>query len=196
LDIAVRLTPLLVMYALVIAAVFLPSFSLADEREKRTLVALSVSPARLPEVILAKGVLGFIVALTMAVLTLWLNQALTGDAAAMVIALVVAAVMLIEIGLIFGIAARTVTGVFTLIKGTAWLLVGPTVFYIFPEWPQWIAKLFPTYWVINPVFEVTIDGAGLGDVWAEELVALGFIAVLAIPMVLLVSRLRERLATE
>lgn len=196
LDISVRLTPLIVMYALVIAAVFLPSFSLADEREKRTLVALGVSPARLSEVVLAKGVLGFVVASFMAVLTLWLNRALSGEPLALVLVLVVAAAMCVEIGLIFGAASRTVTGVFTLIKGSAWLLVGPTVFYIFPDWPQWIARLFPTYWIINPVFEVTIDGAGLADVWADELVALGFIVVLAIPMFWLVGRLRERLASE
>jgi ABC-2 type transport system permease protein len=193
-SIAVRLIPLLVMYALVIAAVFLPSFSLADEREKGTLDSLIVTPVKLPEVVAAKGILGFILALAMAVITLLLNNALGTQPLPLLVVLILAVVVCVEIGLIYGTAAKDATAVFALIKGTGILLFGPTIFYIFPNWPQWIAKIFPTYWIINPIFEVTLNRAGFKDIWLELVAALGVIALLALPVWLLTRRLQTKLA--
>ncbi len=194
LSISVRLVPFIVMYALLIAAVFLPSFSLADEREKRTLSALTVTPVKLSEVVMAKGILGFVLAFPMAILTLWLNSALTVQPLALIVVLLVAGLLLVEIGLIYGTVSKDITGVFTLIKGTGFILLAPTIFYIFPDWPQWIAKLLPTYWVINPVYEVTINNAGLGAVWVELTIGLAVAAVLAVLVVLSTRRLRTKLA--
>lgn len=194
LPISVRLVPFIVMYALLVAAVFLPSFSLADEREKRTLSALTVTPVTLAEVVAAKGILGFLLAGAMAVVTLWLNSALTAQPLALIVVLIVAAVLLVEIGLIYGTASKDIAGIFALIKGTGFILLAPTVFYIFTSWPQWIAKLFPTYWVINPVYEVTINNAGLSTVWGELIIAIGVIVVLAFVVMALTRRLRSKLA--
>jgi ABC-2 type transport system permease protein len=194
LPLSVRLVPFVVMYALLIAAVFLPSFSIADEREKHTLDALVVTPTRLSEVVAAKGILGFGLAVAMAIATLWLNGALSVQAIALLAVLVVAGLLLTEIGLIYGTASKDVTGVFTLIKGTGFILLAPTIFYIFPDWPQWIAKLFPTYWVINPVYEVVINGAGLGTVWGELAIAAAVIVVMLIPLRYLIDRLETKLA--
>jgi ABC-2 type transport system permease protein len=193
-PLSVRLIPFVVMYALLIAGVFLPSFSLADEREKRTLEALIITPVRLSEVVLAKGILGFVLAIAMAFVTLWMNSALDAQPVALSVALLVAGLMLVMIGLIYGTASKDVTGVFTLIKGTGVILLGPTLFYVFPDWPQWIAKLFPTYWVINPVYEVTINNAGLGDVWVELLIGIAITSALAVPLVMLMRRLETKLA--
>jgi len=194
LPMTVRLVPLIAMYALVVAGVFLPAFSLADEREKRTLSALTVSPARLGEVVVAKGILGFGLAIPMAVVTLWINQALTGQWPALLAVLAVAGLLLVELGLVYGTVSKDITGVFTLIKGTGFLLLAPTVFYIFPNWPQWIAKLFPTYWVINPVYQVTVNHAGLGEVWEELVIGLGMSVLLALAVAATTRRLRARLA--
>lgn len=193
LPLSVRLVPFIVMYALVIAGVFLPSFSLADEREKHTLDALLVTPMKLSEVVVAKGVLGFGLAIAMAIVTLWLNGALAVRALPLLVVLSVAGLLLVEIGLVYGTASKNVTGVFTLIKGTGFILLGPTVFYIFPDWPQWIAKLFPTYWVINPVYEVTVNSAGLDVVWVELAIALGVIAAMIAPILFLTRRLETGL---
>ncbi len=194
LPLSVRLVPFVTMYALLIAAVFLPSFSIADEREKHTLDALVVTPTRLSEVVAAKGVLGFGLAIAMAIATLWLNGALSVQAIALLVVLVIAGLLLTEIGLIYGTASKDVTGVFTLIKGTGFILLAPTIFYIFPDWPQWIAKLFPTYWVINPVYEVTINGAGLGAVWGELAIAFAVIVAMIVPLRYLIGRLETKLA--
>jgi ABC-2 type transport system permease protein len=195
LPIDVRLVPFIMMYALVVAAVFLPAFSIADEREKGTLNALIVTPVKLTEVITAKGILGVTLALAMTVFTLFLNNALGADPLALLVVLLLGSMLCVEIGLIFGAVSKDVTAVFALIKGTGILLIGPTVFYIWPDWPQWIAKLFPTYWVINPIFEVSLNNAGLGDVWVELLIALGVIVLLAVAVIALTRRLGTKLAT-
>lgn len=195
LPIDVRLVPFIMMYALVVAAVFLPAFSIADEREKGTINALIVTPVKLSEIITAKGILGVILALAMTVFTLFLNGALGAEPFALFVVLLVGAVLCAEIGLIFGAASKDVNSVFALIKGTGILLIGPTVFYIWPDWPQWIAKLFPTYWVINPIFEVSLNNAGLGDVWVELLIGVGVIALLAMAVIAMTRRLGNKLAT-
>ena len=195
LPIAVRLVPLIVMWTLVMAAVFLPAFSLADEREKGTINSLIVTPVKLPEVVVAKGILGFVLALAMAVITLLLNSALGAEPLPLLVVLLLGAIVCAEIGMIYGTASKDPTAVFALIKGTGILLLGPTVFYIFPDWPQWIPRLFPTYWVINPIFEVSINHAGLSDVWPELLVGVGVVVVLAVPVGLLTKRLAAKLAT-
>jgi len=195
LPIAVRMVPFIMMYALVVAAVFLPAFSIADEREKGTLNALIVTPVKLSEVITAKGFLGVILALAMTIFTLFLNNALGGDPVALLVVLLFGSILCVEIGLIFGTVSKDSTAVFALIKGTGILLIGPTAFYIWPDWPQWIAKLFPTYWVINPIFEVSLNNAGLGDVWFELLIGLGVIALLAVAVVAMTRRLGNKLAT-
>ncbi len=195
LPIAVRMVPFIMMYALVVAAVFLPAFSIADEREKGTLNALIVTPVKLSEVITAKGFLGVILALAMTIFTLFLNNALGGDPVALLVVLLFGSILCVEIGLIFGTVSKDSTAVFALIKGTGILLIGPTAFYIWPDWPQWIGKLFPTYWVINPIFEVSLNNAGLGDVWVELLVAAGVIVLLGVAVVVLTKRLGRQLAT-
>ena len=191
-PISERLVPFVVMYALLIAGVFLPSFSLADEREKRTLDALVVTPVRLSEVIAAKGILGFGLAIAMSLVTLWLNSSFQVSGALFVVMLI-AGVMLVAIGLIFGTVSKNVTGVFTLIKGTGFILLGPTIWYIFPDWPQWIAKIFPTYWVIDPVYQVTLNGASLDAVWGNLGIALGVVVVLLVLVRLLTARLARQL---
>ena len=194
LPITVRLVPLIAMYALLVAGVFLPAFGLADERERRTLDALVVTPVRLGEVVAAKGILGFALAVAMAIVTLWINRALAARPVALLVVLAVAGFFLVELGLVYGTVAKNITGVFTLIKGTGFILLAPAVFYLFPNWPQWIARLFPTYWVINPVYEVTVNRAGLGSVWGELVGALGMAALLAAVVVATTRRLRTQLA--
>lgn len=178
LPLASRLVPVVVMYALIMAGVFLTAFSVVDEREKRTLDALIVTPVRLSEVLVAKAGMGFLVAVAMALVTLALNGAMGDSPAALVLAVVVAALMSSAIGLIFATGARNVQMLFALIKGTGFLIVGPVVFYLFPDWPQWIARLFPTYWFIDPIYRVGIEGAALSDVWWELGVALAITVAL------------------
>jgi len=86
-------------------------------------------------------------------------------------------------------------GLYALFKGLNLLLFAPVVFFLFPDWPQWLGKIFPTYWAIDPVFEVAVNGAGLSDVWVELVVALAICEVLALGVATLIRRMRTQLAT-
>jgi ABC-2 type transport system permease protein len=179
----------MVFYALLIAAVFLTAFSLAEERERRTLYAVLVTPAGMTDMLAAKGALGFSLAIVMSVITLALNGSLKGDWLALVLSLAVAALMLTEVGLVFGSAAKDSKGLFTLMKSTGILFMAPVFFYLFPGWPQWIAKIFPTWWIIDPVVGVAVRGEALGGIAWTLLVALGLCAVL-IPVIGVTARAR------
>lgn len=182
-----RMMPLLVLFALLIAGVFVPAFSIVGERESGTMTAMLVSPARGVDVLAAKAVMGMLLGMLMALVTLWLNDALGGQPLALLLAIGVASVMLAEVGLLFGSSARDAKTLFALMKSVNILLFAPVIFYIFPDWPQWIAQVFPTYYIINPIFEVAVRDATLTDI-AWQLVVAVVISLALVPLVVVMSR--------
>lgn len=187
LPISIRLVPLIVFYALVMAGVFVPGSSLVEEKERGTLLALMVSPVRLKEVLTAKWAMGFLFSGFMAAATLLLNRAFGPRPLEVLAVIAVAAFLTAMIGLLVGVVSRTSTMLFTLTKGSGIFLFMPVVFYIFPEWPQWIAKIFPLYWIIEPIWQVSVMGEPLKGV-AFELAVATAIALALIPVVLLAGR--------
>jgi ABC-2 type transport system permease protein len=174
-----RLVPLLVLLALLVAGVFVTAFSFVEERERGTLAAVLVTPTSLGEMLVAKGLLGLLLAMVMTVVTLAMNRALGANPLALLLGLLVGATMAVLIGLLYGLVARDTKSLYTLFKSLNIILIGPVVFYLFPDWPQWIARLFPTYWFLDPIFEVTTHGAGLREVGGDLLVGLLVCAALA-----------------
>jgi ABC-2 type transport system permease protein len=194
LSIFTRLVPGMVMFALLIAGVFVTAFGLVEERENKTLDAVLITPVKLSEVLTAKAGLGFILAVLMSYATLLLNGALGSQPAALLITLVVAGLMSVEFGLIYGTTSKDTKTLFTLMKTLNIFLFAPVIFYIFPDWPQWIAKIFPTYWLINPIFEIAIKNAGLADVGLDLGIATGICVLLVIPVLALKRRMQARLS--
>jgi ABC-2 type transport system permease protein len=187
LPISVRLVPVIVFYALTMAGIFVPGSNLVEEKEQGTLMALLVTPVRIGEVLAAKWSLGVLLASVMAAATLLLNQALGANWWQVLVVVLVAGALSSMIGLLIGTFAKDSTIMFGLVKGLGIFLFAPTLFYIFPEWPQWIAKLFPLYWILEPIWTVAIMGGSLSDVWVELTVAVG-ITVALVPVVGMVAR--------
>ena len=65
---------------------------------------------------------------------------------------------------------------FGIVKGMGLFLFAPALFYIFPDWPQWIAMLFPLYWIIEPIWQVSVMGEALSSVVLELSVAIAITA--------------------
>ena len=190
-DLDLRLLPMLLMMAVAVAAAFIPAASIVQEKEDRTLSALLVSPASMGNVITAKAAFGVLLALFTGFFTLVLNDALLGKSLAHLVIMLVAALMMVQFGLLLGMWARDSATMFAAWKGGAILLFFPTVFYIWPDLPQWIAKLGPTYYFIDPAFRVIAAGADLGDVIGT--LALGTVIIAAmIPIVVMAARRLER----
>jgi ABC-2 type transport system permease protein len=194
LPLTTRLVPFCVIYALLGSGIFLTGLMFVEEKEKGTLSALRVAPLHLREVVLAKWVLGFVLAVMMSLITLALNGGFGGQALTVTLSVVVGAALAAEIGILLGIVAADSTTLFALIKGLGILIIGPVVFYIFPEWPQWIAKLFPTYWVIDPIYSSAVLGNGLGEVWIDLAIALAIIVGLLPVIVAVTRRMQSRSA--
>lgn len=195
LTVSQRLVPMVVIFALLIAGILLTGTSLVEEKERGTLCALLVSPVRLSEVVAAKAVLGFALSLVMGAVILAMNNALGSSPLALVLSLLIAALMCVEVGLLYGAGSSDMKTLYALFKGLNILLFAPVVFYLFPDWPEWLGKIFPTYWAINPVFEVAVNGRGLADIWFDLVVALAICAALGVAVGALVGRMRRQVAT-
>ena len=107
-----------------------------------------------------------------------INNAFGAQPAALLLTLALAALMSAAIGLLFGSWARDTNMLFTAAKASGVLLFAPVVFFIWPNLPQWIAKVFPTYYFLAPLFEIAVKGASLADVWPELGIGLALCAVL------------------
>ena len=193
-DLVTRLLPLVMIYAVVIGGSFIPAMSIVQERENRTLDAVLATPARIGEVLGAKGMFGFVLAIVTGVFTLFLNSAWGQHAGAMLASLAVAGVMMAEIGLILGSVSKDSNILFTLFKSAGILIIFPVIFPIFPNLPQWIAYLGPTYYFLDPVFKIAVEGAALGDVWVMLVIGAAICVALVPAVIALGHRLETRLA--
>ncbi len=183
-----RLLPIVIFYAVVIAALFLPASSILDEREKHTLDAVLVTPTRMSEVLVGKGLLGVIMGVLLGVVSLALNQALANRPLEVMLFLLVGSIMMAEIGLILGSLVKDANSLYTAIKGAGVFIALPVVFIIWPTLPQWIPKLTPTYYFLQPVYDIAISGMSLTDFWVELAVA----CALCVAFGLLVSAVGRR----
>lgn len=194
LPISIRLIPVIVFYALVIAGLFVPASNLVEEKEQGTLMAMLVTPVRTLEVLAAKWLLGVILAAVMGVVSLLLNGAMGANWPEVIFVVVVAAMLSAMLGIVVGVFAKDSAMMFGIVKGAGIFLFMPAAFYIFPEWPQWIAKLFPLYWIIEPIWQVSVLGQSVTTVLPELAVAVGIIAALGVFAAWLAKRMQSQMA--
>ncbi len=179
-PIATRMVPLLMIYAVAIAGMFVPAASIVEEKENGAIHSVLITPTTIREYLAGKSGLGIVLAMATGIVTLLLNQAFGTNPLLLVVVLLTAAVMMAELGLILGMYAEDSNMLFALMKGGGILLFYPVVFYIWPNLPEWIARIAPTYWFLEPIFEVGVLNGGFADVWVSMLVAVAWIAVLAV----------------
>jgi ABC-2 type transport system permease protein len=189
-----RMLPFIVIYAVVIAGLFLPASSMVSEREQRTLDALLVTPVKMSEVLVGKGALGVVLAVLMGWVTLALNNALGAQPLAMTLFLLLGGVMMAEVGLVVGSWAKDSNTLFTTVKGGALLVVAPVLFTLFPSLPQWVAQLFPTYYFLQPIYDMAVTGTTFSDHLLELAVGLAICLVLLPAVSGMGQRLERQLA--
>ena len=126
--------------------------------------------------------------------TLALNGALGTNTAALLLVLVLATLMAAEVGLMLGSFAKDTKALYTIWKSGAIVLLAPVIFFIWPNLPQWIAKVFPTYYFLSPLFDIAIRGAGLADVWMELAIGFAICAVFLLGVAALGRRMEATLA--
>jgi len=155
-----RLLPFIVLMAVFLGGLVLPATSVINEKQKRTLEALVVTPTTVGEIFTAKGLVGLVLSLFMGIVILLLNQAFGAEPALLVTVLALGAVMAATIGLLLGAFIKDITTLLAVWKFGGILLFAPAFIYMFPEIPQWIGRIFPTYYVLQPIVEISQWGGG------------------------------------
>jgi ABC-2 type transport system permease protein len=186
-----RLLPFIILIAVLIGGLMTPATSLVMEKQRDTLTAVVVTSARVEEIFLSKGITGTVLAVIVAVLTLLLNRAFGGEPLLLVFVLAMGAMAASGFGLMLGYFAKDITSLFATIKGIGLLLYAPAIIFLFPGVPQWIGRLFPTYYIMNPVNEITLRGAGWSKV-APDLAVLAVIILVEIGALLYIARRTRR----
>jgi ABC-2 type transport system permease protein len=184
-----RLLPLTVLMAVFFGGMMLPASSLINEKQRRTLEALNVTPATIGDIFTAKGVIGAVLATVMGIITLAISSSFSGSPLALVLVLGLGAVLAVEIGLVAGAFIRDMNTLFALWKFGGILLFGPAVVFMFPQIPSWVGYIFPTYYVIRPVVDLSVSGLGFGAVLLYVGILVAIIIIMALALVNIVNRL-------
>lgn len=186
-----RLLPLLVLMTIILGGSLIPAMSLVTERQQRTLAALTITPASVWDVLVAKGLVGVLVSVAMGLIILALNRAFGSDPLLLGFVLILSATAAAVFGVILGALTKDVQGLLTIVKATGILLYAPAFIQIIPQVPQWIAQIFPTYYMLAPVQDVAINGKGLADIAPQVAILIGLIVALAAVLTLIIRRKQE-----
>ena len=185
-----RFLPLLVLLAIVMSGLLIPASALVDEKQRMTLTAVTVTPASFEEVVVAKSLLGFIMSVVMGALILVLNNAFGANPGLLFLTLAMAAIFASSFGALAGVMLKSLIGLTNFGKSLILIIYGPGILNLFPSIPQWISKLFPTYYIFNPVLEVSQNNASISDI-GIDLIILAILIIVMMSVVFLVGRKKK-----
>jgi ABC-2 type transport system permease protein len=189
-----RMMPIILIMAVTIGGLFIAASTLIDEKQQHTLSALTTTVASLWDVYAAKLVLGVLVGIIVGLVTLALNRSLSGDPVLLIAVIGLGALAASVLGILLGAVSRDMETFMAIVKGLGFLLYAPGFLALIPQAPDWIAKLFPTYYIMNPILEITQKGAGLGGVVVDLSILAAIVGALLIILALLVERQQQEIA--
>jgi ABC-2 type transport system permease protein len=98
--------------------------------------------------------------------------------------------MAAEIGLLAGAIIKDINTLFAFWKFGGLLLFGPAIVFMFPQMPQWIGYFFPTFYVIKPVVDLSVNSLGFSSI----ILNLVILAIIVIIIAMVVSTVVRRLS--
>jgi ABC-2 type transport system permease protein len=183
-----RLKPLLAVFILLVEIMTLASL-IAVEIEQGTARALLVTPLRVSDLFLAKGLLGIGLAFGQSVLFMALVGGFNQEPLIILLTLIIGSLMVVGIGFLLAAAARDVMAV------TGWgmliliLLIIPGFGAAIPGLISSWAQVIPSFYLIDTVSRVSNYGAGWVDIWLNLAISFTFTAiVIGVGMMTLRSR--------
>ncbi len=188
-----RLFPFIVLMAVFLGGLMLPASSIVAEKEKRTIRALMAAPLSLEDVFVAKGILGFILSFFMGMLILILNNAFGTEPLLLTAVLALGAIMASAFGMLLGVYAKDFSTIFTVWKSAGIILFAPAIIYMFPGIPQWVGRIFPTYYLTQPVVELSQMSGGWADISTNTFILIA-IDLFLISALLLILRRKQYVA--
>jgi len=186
-----RLLPLVLLYAVTIGGIMVPASLLVDEKQKRTLTALAITPTTMGDILAAKGLMGVIMALVMSIVIMLMNQAFGVQPGLLMIVLGLGAVLGALSGLLLGLLVKDINTLFATIKAMGLLLYAPVIIYMFPQIPQWIGRLFPTYYLLQPIVDISQRGGSWPDIATNVFILIGLDIILVGVVVFTLRRTKQ-----
>ncbi len=183
-----------ILFLVVMVGMYVPSMMIAEEKEKKTLEVLLLSPANSVEVFIGKGLLTFISIIVSFIILIAMFGGVGPDQMAVIlVGGILTAVFCIQVGIIVGLLSKNqmATGVVGTPVYMALLLV-PMLGSMGSPTLEKIAKVFPTYYYNDMLYRALNEFEGnhtLLDMIPELGILLGSIAV-AFVLLLLVYRRR------
>ena len=172
-----RLLPLVVLMSVMLGGIMVPATLMVEEKQRRTLRALTVTPMGMGEVFTAKGLMGVLLSVFSGFAILTLNGGWGSNPVLLVAVLALGGTMAAAFGVLLGSRVKDIQTLFATIKSIGILIYAPALISLFPDAiPQWIARIFPTYYIMQPVLDVSQRGAGLGEVAPDVLILVLIIA--------------------
>ncbi len=101
------------------------------------------------------------------------------------------------LGVILGSVSRDMETFMGIIKVLGLVLYAPGLLELFPRIPAWIGRVFPTYYVMNPLLEISQNAAHFTDIALDLAISsVAFIAVLLFVLTRVIQQQQEKLALE
>ena len=161
-----RMLPLLVILAIMMSGLLIPSTSMVNEKQKGTIDALIVTPVSYYEIQLSKTLYGFFLSVIMGIVILLINSALPEKWGLFLIVLSLGSLLASTVGSLFGYAGKNILSVMNLIKSLMMIFYAPAILNFFVSIPDWIQKIFPTYYIYGPLIKLSRDQFSLEkDSW-------------------------------
>lgn len=165
---SIELIYLIINMTLVMVGAFVQSAVIAEEKEKFTLRGLMLSPATLPEIIVGKSLVSFVLTQITLIISCMIvgyqpeNMILVG------FAVVISTFFYLAIGTLIGLLTRTVVEASVVIIPVFFIFgLGPALLTVVEKYPILsFVKYFPSIQLSN-LAEKVQDGLGLMDVWFE-----------------------------
>lgn len=160
---------MLMVVGVAMAGVFVVPTLLVEEKEKRTLDALLVSPVRPVEVVAGKAVAGMVYAVLMCVILLAMNRGWVGNWPLTIVAVLLGSLFAVAVGLLMGGLSKTTGQVNTWSSIVMIGLMVPTWGGVFgpPNVVETLFRLVPTYYFADAMRR-SLNGSGWsGAVWLD-----------------------------
>jgi ABC-2 type transport system permease protein len=180
-----RMRPMLAFFVLLVESLALASL-IASEVGSRTVTAVLVTPARVADVVLAKGVTGTLLAFGQAVLLLLVTRSFDGNAPVLLAAVLLGAVLMAGVALLTGSAGRDFMT--TLFLGVLFLvpLMVPAFTLLFPGSASAWVQALPSYGIVQAMVGAASYGQGFAELaghfataalWTVAVFALGWLTL-------------------
>jgi ABC-2 type transport system permease protein len=173
-SLADQFLPVLILMTIILGGVMVPAISLIEEKQKRTLLAVATTPARLWEIFTAKAMMGIAVGMVTALITLLINGVVERTPLLLLV-LFSSALTASLLGILLGSMLKDLNVLLAVLKSGGILLIAPAIIDFIPQAPEWIARLFPTFYLLNPVIDVAVRSAGLRDISGNLLIQVVFV---------------------